>query len=238
MMTDIKAEAIILDLFGTLVDNFSFQSHEIAVTEMSALLGVSRADFSQGWVEMTGEGRLSGAYPTIEANIEHVCVQLGTKPDPARISAAARVTLDFTRQALIPRAGAIEMLAEAKALDYKLGLISDCSPAVPQLWSDTTFAPLIDVPIFSCAVGLKKPDPRIYRLACRSLGVRAERCVYVGDGSSDELRGASKAGMYTILFSCDYTDSYDAHRPTVDGWQGPMISRFDNLLPLMHSSRF
>ena len=38
--------AIIFDLFGTLVDNFSFRRHEQVVTRMATLLGVPRADFA------------------------------------------------------------------------------------------------------------------------------------------------------------------------------------------------
>ena len=226
----VPGSAIIFDLFGTLVDNFSFQRHEQVVTRMASLLGFHRANFAHWYGEGTGEGRLGGQFPTVEANLAHICSQLAVEPHPDRVAAAADVTINFTRELLTPRDGAVEMLAELKRLGYRLGLISDCSPAVPRLWPDTPFAPLIDAPIFSCLACLRKPDPRIYALACARLGTRAEHCVYVGDGSSDELRGATEAGMRAVLFCCDYTDSYDAHRPGVAGWQGPAISCFEDLL--------
>ncbi len=233
-MSEVETGAVVFDLFGTLVDNFSFKRHELALAEMATLLGVSRADFALWYGERTGWGRISGEFASVEANIEHVCTRLGIDPDPARVAAAAKVTLDFTREALMLREGALEAVAELKRLGYGLGLITDCSPAVPLLWPDTPFARLIDAPIFSCKVRLRKPNPRIYELASERLGISAGCCVYVGDGSSDELRGASEAGMYAVLFACDYADSYDAHRPSVAGWRGPAISRFGELLPLVN----
>ncbi len=235
-VVEASTKALIFDLFGTLVDNFSFQRHELALTEMAALLDASRDDFALWYGERTGWGRITGEFASVEANIEYVCAQLGINPDPARVFAAARVTLDFTRELLIPRDGAVEMLTEAKAMGYKLGLITDCSPAVPLLWSGTPFAPLIDAPIFSCEVRLRKPAPRIYEIASERLGIGPECCVYVGDGSSDELRGASEAGMRAVLFACDYADTYDAHRPGLAEWRGHAVSRFENLLALVRSS--
>ena len=173
-MVDANTRALIFDLFGTLVGTFSFQAHEQVVAEMAALLGVPRADFAVWYVERTGWGRILGEFASVEANLKHICAQLGVEPDPTRIAAAAGAMLDFNRDALTPREGAMEALAEAKSMGYKLGLISDCSPAVPHLWPDTPFAALIDAPVFSCAVGLRKPDPRIYELACERLGASVE----------------------------------------------------------------
>lgn len=230
-----RVRAIILDLFGTLVDNFSFRAHEQAISEMAGILGAPRWDFAHWWGERTGRSRLVGEFATVEANIVHVCTQLGITPNPVQVTEAARVTFDFTREALTPRDGAVEALTQAKHMGYKMGLISDCSPAVPLLWPHTPFGSLIDAPVFSCVERLRKPHPRIYQLACERLGTGAERCVYLGDGSSDELRGARSVGMHAVLFACDYSDSYDAHRPGVAEWRGPTITRFEDLLPLVNS---
>ena len=40
--------------------------------------------------------------------------------------------------------------------------------------------------------GLTKPEPRFYELACQRLGVKAGRCLYVGDGAGNELADRSK----------------------------------------------
>lgn len=45
-----------------------------------------------------------------------------------------------------------------------------------------------------------KPDERIFRLTVEKLAVKAEECLYVDD-RRDNLEGARKTGMNTILFN-------------------------------------
>ena len=67
------------------------------------------------------------------------------------------------------------------------------------MWDSTALAPLFDVAVLSFDVGMAKPDPRIYELATERLGVAANDCLYVGDGSDGELSGAAQAGMTAVL---------------------------------------
>jgi FMN phosphatase YigB (HAD superfamily) len=52
-----------------------------------------------------------------------------------------------------------------------------------------------DVAVFSCVVGLAKPDPKIYLLACQELHVPPAHALFVGDGGDDEIAGAGAAGL-------------------------------------------
>lgn len=56
---------------------------------------------------------------------------------------------------------------------------------------------LFDVVIESSKVGLRKPDPAIYRLACDQLGVAPERCAFLDDLGVN-LKPARAMGMTTI----------------------------------------
>ncbi len=56
-------------------------------------------------------------------------------------------------------------------------------------------------------IGLVKPDPAIYQLACQRLGVIPEDCRYVGDGGSNELTGADASGMRAVLIAPSYDDA-------------------------------
>ncbi len=49
----------------------------------------------------------------------------------------------------------------------------------------------------SSKLGMRKPDPRIYRHACELLGVPPERCVYLDDLGVN-LKPARALGMHTI----------------------------------------
>lgn len=50
----------------------------------------------------------------------------------------------------------------------------------------------------SGACGLKKPDPEIFRYACRRLGVLPQESVYVGDLYQKDILGALKSGMEAV----------------------------------------
>jgi putative hydrolase of the HAD superfamily len=57
--------------------------------------------------------------------------------------------------------------------------------------------PHFDVVVESAAVGLRKPDPRIYRLACERLGVEPPQAVFLDDIGAN-LKPARALGMTPI----------------------------------------
>ena len=56
---------------------------------------------------------------------------------------------------------------------------------------------LFDHVIESAKIGLRKPDPRIYRMMIETLGVDPEHCVYLDDLGVN-LKPAREMGMTTI----------------------------------------
>lgn len=50
------------------------------------------------------------------------------------------------------------------------------------------------------AVGLRKPHPEIFQLACQQLGVIPQQCIFVGDNEVADICGAKALDMKTILF--------------------------------------
>jgi len=62
---------------------------------------------------------------------------------------------------------------------------------------DLTAGPLFDVVVESAKVGLRKPDPRIYELACEQLGVAPTEAVFLDDIGAN-LKPARAMGMTTI----------------------------------------
>src|SRR5262249_13476401 len=116
-------------------------------------------------------------------------------------------------------------------------LISDCSAEVPLLWPECALAPLIEAPVFSCAVGMKKPDPRIYALACARLGIQPAECLYVGDGSEQELSGAAAVGMRPVLVRVAFAEATTPHRPEAAAWGGVAIDTLADVLALVGITR-
>jgi putative hydrolase of the HAD superfamily len=66
---------------------------------------------------------------------------------------------------------------------------------------------LFDVVVESRVAGIRKPDPRIYELACQTVGVRPDEVVYLDDLGIN-LKPARAMGMTTIKVS----DPVDALR--------------------------
>lgn len=83
---------------------------------------------------------------------------------------------------------------------YKTAIVSNASNDVfGSIFTPSQLA-LFDVKISSYHVGLTKPDPAMFRLACEQLGVRTEECIVVDD-KAGHLVAAEKLGMRPILYT-------------------------------------
>lgn len=93
----------------------------------------------------------------------------------------------------------LDTLTALHGRGYQLGLISNADAIDCQHWKDSPLFQVFDTAVFSCDVGMLKPDVEIYKLAMEKLNVLPHECIFVGDGGSDELSGAKKAGMKTCF---------------------------------------
>lgn len=95
-------------------------------------------------------------------------------------------------------ASVLTTLAALRRKGLRLALVSNASTAEVRAWDDSLLAPLFDVAVFSCECGSAKPAPRIYRRALEALKRDAPACFFVGDGGSDEHRGAHEVGLHPL----------------------------------------
>jgi putative hydrolase of the HAD superfamily len=226
-----KFRAVIFDLFGTLVDDFGSSAGQMN-QELAAALGVPYEPFMQLWSQ-TLQMRAIGAFQTVEASIEHVCLAMEMQVGAEQIKSAVEIRLQYTRQALKPRPDAEATLAQLKHQGHKLGLLSNCSIEIPILWRETAFANLIDTPIFSSRARLKKPDPRIYHLACERVGTMPDSCLYIADGEDYELAAAAKVGLHPVLIRTPSQKNDGRLHQEAREWQGTMIASLPDVLQLV-----
>jgi putative hydrolase of the HAD superfamily len=113
------------------------------------------------------------------------------------ISAAAVMEAAFGTQVIRP-----EMIAVVEHLRGKVRLASITNNVIRE--ADAPTRPtavdlfgLFEVVIESARVGLRKPDPRIYHMACDALGVQPHEAVFLDDIGVN-LKGARALGMTTI----------------------------------------
>ena len=226
-----KYLAVIFDLFGTLSDNFSSREYEDVLIQMASVLSLPPEDFRQAWFE-TSRNQSTGDLQDCEAKIEHICNRLGAQPEKRQIIHSAQLRLNYIRHVMKPRLGTVEVLLLLRERGCKTGVISDCSDEIPVIWPETPLASLIDAAVFSCSVGFRKPEPRIYELAAERLQVPLAQCLYVGDGGSMELSGALKVGMHPVLFRLD-ADSTEKHLIDREHWDGATIHSLREILSMI-----
>jgi len=85
---------------------------------------------------------------------------------------------------------------------FSLGVVSNGYPDVQYRKLETLgIDHLFRCIVVSEEVGIRKPDPRIFRLATKSLDAEPEDCMYVGDYYDHDIIGAKKAGVLACWFN-------------------------------------
>jgi putative hydrolase of the HAD superfamily len=211
--------AVIFDLWDTLVF-YDVEHSRATERRIAERLGVDPDRFHRIWRESRSErdgGSLADSFRSVGATNESLPELLDLRRDAFR-------------EVAVPREGALETLRELRERGFRLGMISVCSDEVAELWEETPFAGLFDSTVFSCSVGLRKPDPAIYRLALDELDVEPADVMFVGDGANDELAGAERVGMRAVLILRPEQD--EPHWEEARGWQ-PRITSIPEVLDLV-----
>ena len=161
----------------------------------------------------------------MEPHLRTLAHDLGFAGD---VTAALTIRRDWTLEHLVPRPDAVSTLDELRRRGHLLGMISACTEEVADVWEQTPFEGLFDSTVFSCSVGVSKPDPRIYEVACEELGVAPAGCLFVGDGANDELPGAERVGMTAVQLRAP------GEPLTEEGerWEGAFVERLSQVLEL------
>lgn len=193
---------------------------------MAERLGVEWEAFRPAW-SRTFRARNAGDMDTAQA-LRSICVELAFSTSEEQLQLAAGEWTSFVRRVLVPREGALEVLAALRSRRIRTGLMSDSPAEVPLLWPGTLLAPLIEGAAFSCDERAVKPDPRLYNAVTARLGVEPARCLYVGNGDGEELAGALRAGMRPVLF----TAPGEAPGREAATWTGARIAELREILTL------
>ena len=229
-----KYGAVIFDLFGTLIDKFSLRESTTILHEMATVVSAPPDGFVRLWFD-TFNDRGLGVFQRYEDNITYICQQLGVNPEDSQVKLAVKIDINFIKRMMKPRPYATEVLSYLKSNGCKTGLITNCGAEIPHLMNNLTFTSLLDVAVYSFAVRVQKPDPRIYQITVERLAVRPEDCLYVGDGDSQELSGASQVGMHPVLIRDPEEDINDVHRVDYEAeeWDGPVICTLKEVIDMV-----
>ncbi len=126
-------------------------------------------------------------------------------------------TLLETRE-LIP--GVTEMLELISKRGLLVGLVSDVAWGLPSSFplEDMKHFDLdryFDDLVFSTDVGLRKPNPKIFKIALSNLDVEPSDAAFVGNSLQADIKGALGIGMLAILKKSKYYHHDDGIVPDV-----------------------
>jgi putative hydrolase of the HAD superfamily len=173
-----------------------------------------------------------GRLGSLEETIAGIAERQGIHADPNQVRRATEIRLAFSKATLDscgPVLPGLDALTEA---GLPLAIVSDCSVETARLWSSTLLGQRIQATVFSCVEGIYKPDPRMYHRGLQQLGLPAGRCVFVGDGGSRELTGATAVGLRAFQYRFPGDEGLpDARYDPETEWRGPLLKDLRDLLP-------
>ncbi|MGH3492889.1 MAG: HAD family hydrolase [Sciscionella sp.] len=188
-------DAVVFDLFGTLVTAPTPEERARAASRLATVVGCVPAAVER-YFRATWHIRHDGTLPTLTDLAAHLVravhgpeATVGLVTDELRVLARAR---------LVPAPSVLFALKSLRSKGVRLGILSDPSAEIAAAWPGSPLAALVDAAVFSCDAGAVKPDQRLYGRICHGLDVATHRTLYAGDGGGDELRGAPAAGMTAV----------------------------------------
>jgi putative hydrolase of the HAD superfamily len=183
--------AVLFDLGGVLTtgpfEGFARYEREAGLPEGLIRRINSTNPDTNAWARFErGEVDLAGFCELFEAEGR----ALGYQVDPMRVLAAVRGEV---------RPEMVEAVRFCRTRYKTAALTNNFAPSAEGGGREGSpqFAELFDVVIESSRVGVRKPDPRFYRIACDALGVAPHEAVFLDDLGIN-LKPARAMGMRTI----------------------------------------
>lgn len=180
-------EAVIFDWGGVLIDN---PAQELGQYCAQAL----RADV-QDYVRAHsrhGDAFQKGQIP--EATFwQRVCAELD-RPVPQ----IASLWGEALRAVHAPREAVFQLVRRLRNAGIKVAILSNTEAPAIELSREPRYR-VFDVVVLSCAAGIAKPAPEIYRTAAAELQTAPQRCAFIDD-RQDFVDGAAAVGMKAILY--------------------------------------
>jgi len=212
-----RPAAVLFDLFETLVD---FERERLPVVtvagkEVRTSSGAAYAvlqqtypaisletfyeAFLESFREVNERREREGIEVTAEERFLRCFARLGL-PDTDATAAVRDAALEAHMAALAEATTCPperRELVRALAGRYRLGLVSnfDHGPTARVVLQRHGFDGAFEVTLISAEVGVRKPHPEIFHLACRALAIPPAAGLFVGDSLTVDVAGARGVGM-------------------------------------------
>lgn len=199
--------AVLFDVFGTLI---TFSEGRRPFTSAMRELGFDRQQkVAARNLLMTRD------FPDLAATIRAL---EGLEPGASlsqRSREVARAELEAHQAGCRVVEGAFELLDALRARGTRTALVSNLSSLYVPLVKRLGLHERVDHALYSCEVGLQKPDPAIFEAALAALDASPEESVMVGDSLPSDVRGAAALGLPAIWISTGSAEGEHTQVPTL-----------------------
>jgi HAD superfamily hydrolase (TIGR01509 family) len=212
-MMDAKLQVLLFDLGGTLMYEKDPWPPIYARAELALRRELSAAGLELNATAYGGNATFLDYYnarrarrtdtaedPSSELLGELIREQIGAPASGQVIASALRAMYAVTQVNWLPETDALPTLETLRQRGYRLGFISNAADEenTQTLIDKGGFRDLAECILVSAECGVRKPDPRIFRLALDHFGVEARRAGMIGDALEADVLGANQMGMYSI----------------------------------------
>ncbi len=201
-------EAVLFDLDDTLHDDTAAyrRAAERVALEMSAERGADADRLLQAYVEQAESfwinlvpEQLGTPLVGLRATMWAGALRAVGIDDPGLAARCAADYNRYRRDHLRLWPGALDLLVSLRARGCRLALVTNGfaethREKIALLELEDAF----DEIFIADEVGMIKPDPNLFRLACERLGAQPAAAAMVGDRYDRDVRGAQAAGLYTV----------------------------------------
>ena len=192
-MAEIKA--VMFDLYETLITEWGGSKYTDNMRLVD--LDVDSEAYRAVWDTLHAQ-RFTGEL-TFEQALIYCFNAIGEKPDMQKIDFVMEKRIRSKAECFKAiNKNVISLLEELKKHGYLIGMISNCSEDEVIALSDSELYSFFDTVVLSYEVGICKPNKAIFDICCQRLNVKAEECLYVGDGGSNELPASTSVGMRAV----------------------------------------
>jgi putative hydrolase of the HAD superfamily len=127
----------------------------------------------------------------------------------------ARYRDEYPRCIPAPSTRAFELLARLRSRGWKIGIVTNGVHTQGEKLALTGLAQAVDACCISGVEGIRKPDPRIFRLAAERCGTTLDGAWMAGDNPHADIGGAHALGLHTIWFRLGRTWAERDFSPTL-----------------------
>jgi putative hydrolase of the HAD superfamily len=193
-----RPKAVLFDLFHTL----ACVPPPALMGDMPIpqILGVSAEEWQRRYYEDDVLGRCLGHIVDGVEAMRIVTHSIdATVPDERILAAVESRRRHFEAGLIGIDEAMLTALDRVRAAGIRTALVSDAGADDVDSWQQSPLRDRFDAVVFSYQLGVRKPDARIYERALEAIAVAPSDAIFVGDGGSDEHRGARALGMTTVL---------------------------------------